>query len=82
MTTKRITTDDLIKALPKDSQDRINAEVDETVKKWGGVRANSGRTSVVKGKILKFTKRLTEDEARFIDYARQHNINYDDLMQG
>lgn len=80
--TKRITTDDLFNALPQESQERVNAEVEENVKQWGGVRENSGRTPVVKGKLLKFTKRVTEDEARFIDYARQHHINYDDLMQG
>ena len=79
--TKHITTDDLFNALPKESQERVNAEVQANVKKWGGVRENSGRNTIVKGKVLKFTKRLTEDEARFIDYARQHHINYDDLMQ-
>lgn len=80
--TKRVTTDDLFEALPKESQERVNAEVNENVRKWGGLRENSGRTPIVEGKILKFTKRLTEEEARFIDYAREHHINYDDLMQG
>lgn len=82
MTKQIITTDDLINALPQDRKDRINADVEKIVKKWGGVRANSGRKSVVKGKVLKFTKRLTEDEAKFIDYARLHNLNYIELMQG
>ena len=36
----------------------------------------------VTGQVLDFTKRLTEKEARFIDYAREHNINFDDLMEG
>ena len=78
---KIITNDDLINALPKERQDKINAEVEKTVAKWGGVRANSGRKSVT-GQVLDFTKRLTEKEARFIDYAREHNIDVDDLMQG
>lgn len=78
---KIITNDDLINALPKDRQDKINAEVEKTVAKWGGTRANSGRKRVT-GQVLDFTKRLTEKEARFIDYAREHNIDFDDLMQG
>lgn len=78
---KIITTDDLFNALPKERQERINAEVEATVNKWGGVRANSGRKRVT-GQVLDFTKRLTEKEARFIDYAREHNINFDDLMEG
>ena len=43
---------------------------------------NSGRKSAVTGKLLKFTKRLTDEEVKFINYAREHNINYNDLMQG
>lgn len=78
---KIVTNDDLINALPKERQDRINAKVDKNVAKWGGVRANSGRKRVT-GQVLDFTKRLTEKEARFIDYAREHNINFDDLMEG
>ena len=78
---KIITNDDLIKALPKERQDKINREVEKTVSKWGGVRANSGRKRIT-GQVLDFTKRLTEKEARFIDYAREHNIDVDDLMQG
>lgn len=78
---KIVTTDDLINALPKERQDKINAEVEKNVAKWGGVRANSGRKRVA-GQVLDFTKRLTEKEARFIDYAREHNIDFDDLMQG
>lgn len=79
---KIITNEDLIKALPQDRQAHINAEVEKNIAKWGGARANSGRKAVVSGKILKFTKRLTEQEAKFIDYAREHNIDYNDLMQG
>lgn len=54
----------------------------KAAKIWGGARANSGRKTKPKGELLSFTKRLTEKEIRFIDYARAHNINYDDLMQG
>ena len=78
---KIITNDDLINALPKERQVRINADVEKNIAKWGGVRKNSGRKRVT-GQILDFTKRLTEKEARFIDYAREHNIDVEDLMQG
>lgn len=53
------TTEDLIKALPQNIQDRINAEVEKNIAKWGGVRINSARKTVVAGKVLKFTKRLS-----------------------
>ena len=79
--TKIITNDDLINALPKERQDRINQEVEKNISKWGGARQNSGRKAT-NGKVLKFTKRLTDEEVAFIDYARSHNINYKDLMKG
>ena len=61
----------------------INKEVAEEVKKYrGGKRTGSGRKTIIKGKILQFTKRVTDKEAKFIDYAREHNINFDNLMQG
>lgn len=76
------TNDDIIKSLSKERQDHINKMVKEDIAKWGGARANSGRKTVINGKVLSFTKRVTEKEAQFIDYARKHNLNYDDLMQG
>lgn len=44
-------------------------------------RESNGRKHIT-GTILKFTKRLAEQEAKFIYYAREHHINYDELMQG
>ena len=81
MKNKTITTKDLINKLPKERQEKINSEVQKNIAKWGGARENSGR-KLITGKVLKFTKRLTEEEALFIDYAREHHINYNDLMQG
>lgn len=78
---KVITNADLIAMLPLEEQEKIRAEADKIVAKWGGVRKNSGRKKITTN-VLKFTKRVTEKEAQFIDYARKHNINYDDLMQG
>ncbi len=79
------TNDELIKELlTPEEQKELHAYVEREVKKykWGGARKNSGRKPVDESKVLKFTKRLTEKEKQFIDYARAHNINYDDLMQG
>ena len=81
---KPITTKDIMNELLTSEE---IAEVEADVKKEvarirGGKREGSGRKATVKGKILKFTKRLTDEEVKFIDYAREHNINYDELMQG
>jgi len=79
---KVVTNDDIIAALPLDEQEAIKQETAKIVAKWGGVRKNAGRKSIVEGQVLKFVKKVTEQEANFIDYARKHHINYDDLMQG
>ena len=79
---KIITNEDIINNLSQDRKDKINKIVENNISKWGGCRENSGRKTIVKGKLLKFTKRVTEDEAKFIDYARLHNIDYNELMEG
>ncbi len=84
---KRITTEDILNdrsIFTVQEANKIKENVEREVKKykWGGARKNSGRKPVDETKVLKFTKRLTEKEKQFIDYARAHNINYDDLMQG
>lgn len=79
----KISTKDLIqKRFSEEKAQEILAQADEEIKKikWGGKRAGAGRKP--KGELLQFNRRLTEKENRFIDYARAHNINYDDLMQG
>lgn len=80
---KKITNNDLMKELLT-SEDiaEVKEEVLNEVKNFrGGKREGSGR-KLITGKVLKFTKRVTDEEARFIDYAREHHINYEDLMQG
>jgi len=47
----------------------------------GGKRAGAGRKPV-HGTVLKFQVRVSEKEKEFLNYARTHNINYDELMQG
>ena len=82
---KIITNEDAMnELLTSEEKAEVKAEVEAIVLEYkgrGGKRENSGRPRTT-AKVLKFTKRLTEDEARFIDYAREHHINYDDLMEG
>lgn len=47
----------------------------------GGKRMGAGRKPV-NGVVLKFQIRVSEKEKEFINFARSHNLNYDDLMQG
>ena len=47
----------------------------------GGKRPGAGRKPT-NGVVLKFQIRVSEKEKEFIDYARVHKLNYDELMQG
>lgn len=47
----------------------------------GGKRAGAGRKPT-NGIVLAFQIRVSEKEKEFIKYARSHNLNYDELMQG
>lgn len=47
----------------------------------GGKREGAGRKPT-NGVVLKFQIRVSEKEKEFIQYARSHNLNYDNLMQG
>lgn len=47
----------------------------------GGYRAGAGRKPKT-GVVLKFQIRVSEKEKEFIKYAREHNLDYDSLMQG
>lgn len=77
-----ITTEDLINKYltPEDAQ-QLQEEVKTEVAKWGGKRANAGRKTKT-GTVLKLCMKVSEKEKEFINYARNHHINYDDLMQG
>ena len=81
----KISTKDLIaERFSKEKTEKILAKADEEIEeiKWGGKRAGAGRKPKGKGEVLEFNRRLTAKENQFIYYARAHNINYDDLMQG
>ncbi len=83
MTRNRITTDELIDTLlSTEDAKEVHENIAATVTKWGGKRENAGRKAKSQNNILKFTKRLSEQEKEFIDYARSHNIDYEKLMQG
>ncbi len=47
----------------------------------GGARAGAGRKPA-NGVILKFQVRVSEKEKEFLQYARAHNLDYDELMKG
>ncbi len=60
-------------------QNEAAAEIAEIKKVWGGKRKNAGRKPRI-GTVLKFSRRLTEKENKFIDYVREHNLDVDQLM--
>lgn len=78
------TNDDLIKELlTPEEQTELRNEVDQEVKNfWGGYREGSGRKKKNPDNVLQFQIRVSEKEKQFIKYARNHNIDYDSLMQG
>lgn len=71
-----------LKTTDIETYNEIKENTANIAKKWGGKRINSGRKHTVGDKLLKFTKRLSDIEVKFIEYARAHKINYEDLMQG
>ena len=80
----KISTKDLIqKRFSEEKAQEIITQADKEIKeiKWGGKRAGAGRKPT-NGVVLKFKIRVSEKEKEFLNYARAHNINYDDLMQG
>lgn len=77
------TNDELIKELltPEEQAD-LQASVEDEVKRyWGGARKGAGRKPKDKSNVLKFQVRVTSKEKEFLKYAREHNLNYDDLME-
>jgi len=77
----KITTEDLINKLPIELAEQVHANVKKNVEKWGGKRKNAGRKPKT-GVVLDFRIRVSDKEKQFIEYARNHNLNYDELMQG
>ena len=52
----------------------------EKIFRHGGARENAGRKQKF-ALPLKFQIRVTKEEKDFINYAREHNLNYSALMQ-
>ena len=77
------TNDELIKELltPEEQAD-LYKDIEKDVKKYrGGARKGAGRKPKEPSNVLKFQVRVTEKEKQFLKYAREHKINYDDLME-
>lgn len=70
-----------LKVSDPESYKEIIEHTAKAAKEWGGQRTNAGRKPKT-GTVLNFSKRITQKEGKFIDYAREHNIDLDDLMQG
>ena len=47
-----------------------------------GKRASAGRKPKNPNNVLVFQMKVSDSEREFLYYAREHNINYKDLMQG
>ena len=79
----KVTTKELINQRFSESQaeEIIQDAEKEAQTYWGGSRKGAGRKAKQECEVLKFTKRLTEKEVSFIDYARTHHLDYDKLMQ-
>lgn len=75
------TNEDLINALPEARKQKIIANSDKEIAKWGGKRKGAGRKPV-NGVILEFRINVSKQEKEFIQYARKHHVNYEELMQG
>lgn len=75
------TNDELIKALSQARKQRIIENSDKEIAKWGGKRKGAGRKPV-NGVVLAFRINVSKQEKEFIKYAREHHINYEELMQG
>lgn len=75
------TNDELIKALPQARKQKIIENSDKEISKWGGKRSGAGRKPV-NGVLLEFRINVSQQEKEFINYAREHHVNYKDLMQG
>lgn len=75
------TNDELIKALPQARKQKIIENSDKEIAKWGGKRKGAGRKPV-NGVLLEFRINVSQQEKEFINYAREHHVNYKDLMQG
>ena len=78
------TNDELInELLTPEEKNELYTEVEHEVKRIrGGARAGAGRKKKDEDNVLKFQVRVSKKEKTFLNYARSHHLNYDELMQG
>lgn len=70
-----------LKNTDAESYNEIKENTEEFKKTRGGFRHNAGRKRL-KDVSLTFTIRVDAEEKEFIQYAREHNLSYKELMQG
>lgn len=75
------TNDELINALTETRKQKIIENSNKEIAKWGGKRKGAGRKPA-NGVVLEFRINVSKQEKEFINYARTHHINYEELMQG
>ena len=67
----------------RDTEKALREKFEKEVKSTrGGARVGAGRKKKDSDNILQFQVRVSKREKEFLKYARAHNLNYDDLMQG
>lgn len=82
---KLVNAKDIIEELKQtdlESYNEIKENTEEVKKTWGGKRIYAGRKPKNPENVLNFQMKVSERERKFLYYAREHNINYDDIMQG
>ncbi|MBR1754067.1 hypothetical protein IJ732_04445 [bacterium] len=78
------TNDELIKELlTEEEQIELKTEIVKEIKRIrGGARKGAGRKKKNPDNVLQFQVRVSKKEKIFLNYAREHNLNYDELMEG
>ncbi len=73
---------DDLKQTDPESYSEIKENTKVVKKTWGGKRQSAGRKPKNPDNVLVFQMKVSSNEREFLYYAREHNINYKDLMQG
>ncbi len=82
---KLIDAKDIIEDLNQidpESYNEIKENTEAVKKTWGGKRKSAGRKPKNPNNVLVFQMKVSSSEREFLYYAREHNIDYKDLMQG
>ena len=71
-----------LKQTDPESYSEIKENTEKVKNTWGGKRKSAGRKPKNPDNVLNFQMKVSRNEREFLYYARKHNINYQDLMQG